>query len=212
MDSNPKIARAHYNLGNVLLQENRVDEAIENYEKELQLQSNFAEGHNNLASALLRKGKLDEAQIHLRTAVALNPNNPETHNNLGIALSQKGEMREAIAEWNKTLAIQPDNLEAQCNLSWIYATFPDDSIRNGPRALELAQKALLLSDSKSAKIWRLAAAAYAETGQFAPAIKSAENALALAQAAGNSALVQTLQANIKQFRESKPLRDVGASR
>src|SRR5262249_3569368 len=191
LELNPQLARAHFNLGNVLLQLGEIDQALENYEMELRLQPNFPEGHNNLANALFRKGNLDAAFLHLETALRLNPNYPEAHNNLGIALSQKGQMREAIAEWNKTLATQPDNLEAQCNLAWVYATFPDSSVRNGPKALELAERALQLSGGKNAKIWRLFAAAHAEVGQFNEAIKAAESARALAEADGNAKLAQT---------------------
>ena len=118
-------------------------------------------------------------------------------------------MREAVVEWNKTLAIQPDHLDAQCNLAWIFATFPDSSIRNGSKAVELAQHALQLSDGRNARIWRLVAAAYAEAGQFGDAVQAAQNGLALAQAAGDSTLAQTLEMNIKLFQENTPLRDVG---
>ena len=211
LEWNPKITRAHYNLANVLLQKGEVDEAIENYEAELKIQSTFAEGHNNLASALFRKGKLEEAQAHLRSALELNPSYAEARNNFAIALSQKGQMREAISQWEKALKIQPDNLEAEFNLAWVYATFPDASIRNGSRALELAQRALQLSDGKNARIWRLAAAAYAEAGEFPLAIKAAENALALAQAAGDPALIQILESNIQLLRQNAPLRDVAST-
>jgi Flp pilus assembly protein TadD len=211
LQSNPKLLRAHYNLANIWLQKGDIDQAIINYQQELQIQPQFAEGHNNLASALFRKGRLDEAQEHLRAALELNPNNPDAHNNLGIAFSQRGDMPQAIAQWNKTLEIQPDNLEAQCNLAWIFATFPDPSIRNGAKAVVLAERALQLSDRKSARIWRLAAAAYAEAGEFADAIKAAQNGLALAQAGNDAALAQTLQANIQQFENNRPLRDMGGA-
>ena len=121
-------------------------------------------------------------------------------------------MREAIAQWNKTLEIQPDNVEAQCNLVWVFATFPDRSICNGSKAVELAKRALELSDGINPRIWRLAAAAYAENGQFPEAIKAAENALALAEAQGNSTLVRTLEMNIALFRENSPLRDTSQAK
>ena len=114
-------------------------------------------------------------------------------------------------EWNATLAIQPDNLDAQCNLAWVFAAFPDSSIRDGSKALELAQRALKLSDGKNAKIWRLVAAADAELGRFSDAIKAAQNAMALAEAAGNSRLVQTLQLNIAAFEANSPLRDTSSA-
>ena len=208
----PTLPRLRYNLANVLLQKGEVDEAIANYETELRIQPNFPEGHNNLANALFRKGEPDAAFLHLKAALELNPNYPEAHNNLGIALSQKGEMREAIAQWNKTLKIQPDNVDAQCNLVWVFATFPDPSIRNGSKAVELAKRALELSGGTNARIWRLAAVAYAEDGRFPEAIKAGENALGLAEAQGNSTLVRTLKMNIALFRDNSPLRDTSQAK
>ena len=204
---NPKLARARYNLGNVFLQKGNLEAAIGNYEDELRLQPQFAEGHNNLANALFKKGQIDQGLAHLKIALELNRNYPEAHNNLGIALSQMGRMPEAIAEWKKVLQLQPDNLEANCNLAWIFATFPDASLRSGSRAVECAEKAVKLSNGKNARIWRLAAAAYAESGRFPEAIKAAQNGIALAEAEGNSALVQTLQANLRLFEQGSPLRD-----
>lgn len=207
----PKLPRVHYNMANILLRRGEVDDAITNYEAELRIQPNLPELHNNLANALFQKRQPNAALDHLKTALELNPNYAEACNNLAIALSQMGQMREAIAQWNKTLAIQPDNLDAQCNLAWVFATFPDASIRDGSRSLELAQRALKLSDGKNAKIWRLVAAADAELGRFTDAIKATQNAIALAEAADDSRLVQTLKMNIAAFEANSPLRDVSSA-
>src|SRR5438105_7622826 len=116
-------------------------------------------------------------------------------------------MLEAIAQWNKTLQIEPDNLDAHCNLAWVLATFPDPAIRDGAKALQFAKQAVELSQGKRARIWRLEAAGYAETGRFPEAIEAAQNALRLAQAEGNSNLVRTLEMNIALFERHLPLRD-----
>jgi len=207
----PMLPRLHYNLGNVFLEKGEVDEAIKQFETEIRIQPNFPEARNNLANALFRKGQPREGQAHLEIALKLNPNFPEAHNNLGIALSQTGQMREAVAQWNNTLEIQSDNVEAHCNLAWVLATSPDDSIRNSLKAVQHAERALQLSDGKNARIWRLAAAAYAEAGRFDDAVKAAQNGLALAEAENNSALARTLHANIDLFEARQPLRDVSST-
>jgi protein O-mannosyl-transferase len=207
MESDPKLYLLHYNLANVYLQKEELDKAIVEYEKELDSNATFAEARNNLGNALLRKGKLDEAVAHFKTALKLNPNYAEAHNNYGIALSQLGDMPPAIDQWNKTLEIEPTNLNALCNLAWVYATFPDAPIRNGSKALELAKRALELSGHRNARIWRLAAAAYAETGQFPEAIDAARNGLELAKAEGDDRLTRSLEMNIALFQKDSPLRD-----
>ena len=207
VELNPKLPRAHFNLANALSQRGQFSEAVSEYKTELENYPSFAEGHNNLANVLLRTGKSQEALEHLQTALHLNPNYPEARNNLAIALSQKGQLSEAVAEWNKTLAIDPNNLEAQCNLGWVLSTSSDSSIRDGARAIELTQRALRLSGGRNARIWRLAAAAYAEAGQFEDAIKAAQTGITAAENERNGVLVQTLQANIKLFEQRLPLRD-----
>ena len=48
------------------------------------------------------------------------------------------------------------------------ATSPDAKLRNGRRAIELATRACELTKYKAAYILSTLAAAYAETGDFAP--------------------------------------------
>jgi len=79
------------------------------------------------------------------------------------------------------------------------------------RSVQHAERALQLSERKNARIWRLAAAAYAEAGRFEDAIKAAQNGLALAENENNPDLVRTLQANIELFQARQPLRDVSSS-
>ncbi len=197
----------HYNSANALAAGGNITEAIAEYEKQLEVNPNFTEAHNNLALLLLRTGRLREAEDHLLKALQIKPKYPEAHNNLAIVFSQSGRMEEAIAQWEKTLSIDADNLDAHCNLAWVLATSPADSIRNGPAALEHAQRALTLSARSNPRIWRLVALAQAELGHFDAASEAAERALRLAQDQNNAALVQTLQSNITSFRSGMPVRD-----
>jgi len=171
------------------------------------LDPSFAEAHNNLASVLLHEGRFEEANQQLQDALRLKPNYAEAHNNLAVVLAQKGEVEAAVRQWEQTLSIDRDNLDAHSNLAWVLATSPDSSIRNGPAALEHAERALSLSGGSNARIWRLVAAANAELGRFDAAIRAAERALQLAQRDNNAVLVQTLDSNILSFRNSAPLRD-----
>jgi cytochrome c-type biogenesis protein CcmH/NrfG len=59
------------------------------------------------------------------------------------------------------------------------------------------------------RIWRLLAAAYAENGRFPDAVDAARTGLRFAAAAGDSALVHTLEMNIALFQANSPLRDIG---
>src|SRR5207247_6766502 len=114
------------------------------------------------------------------------PRNGEARNSLGTALIQQGRMREAIQQWQDALAIESENGNAASNLAWVFATCPDDSIRDGRRAVELAEKALRISGGKIPMIFRVLAAAYAEDRRFSQAIESAQRGADLATSQGNS--------------------------
>jgi Flp pilus assembly protein TadD len=158
----------------------------------------------NLSSALLREGQWDEAVASSEKALEIQPANSDAHNNLAVAMAKKGRTREAIFHWQKALEIQPDKVGSQVSLARVLATSPDDSIRDGVRAVNLAEQALKLSGGRSPAILQTLAAAYAETGQFARAVETARRALELTTAQGNTPLAEALQKEIALYQAGSP--------
>ena len=145
--------------------------------------------------------------VHYRKFLEIEPENVEARNTLGTALIQQGRLREAIDQWQEALAIQPENGNAASNLAWVFATCPEDSIRDGTRAVELAEKALRISGGKIPMIYKVLAAAYAESGRFADAIETAQRGAELATSQGNPALAAELESNVALYQSGRPLRD-----
>jgi tetratricopeptide (TPR) repeat protein len=114
---NPGCWMAHNNLGIVLSQKGKIDEAIAHYEKTLEMSPDFADADYNLGNALLQKGETDAAIVHCQRAVTIQPNDPEAQIALGNALLQKGLMDESIVHYQKALAIRPYYVTAHYNLS-----------------------------------------------------------------------------------------------
>src|SRR5262249_53403914 len=195
------------NLGIIFLDKGQLDDAISNLQAAIDLRPENAPAHDNLAKALLKKGQVAEAMIHYRKFLELEPANVEARNTLGTVLIQQGHIREAIGQWQEALAIQPENGNAASNLAWVFATCPEDSIRDGTRAGELAEKAFRISGSKIPMIYRVLAAAYAESGRFPDAIRTAQHGAELATAQGNAPLAAELDSNIALYQSSRPLRD-----
>ena len=77
MEIQPDLAEAHNNLGWVLLQTGRVDEAIAQFQTTLKLQPDLAPAHESLAKALLQQRRASEAVAHYQTALKLEPNDPQ---------------------------------------------------------------------------------------------------------------------------------------
>lgn len=67
-EGDPKHYRALTNLGNVLLEAGRTDEAIELYERAVRLNEGFANAHHNLGVAYRRKGQVSKSVAAIRKA------------------------------------------------------------------------------------------------------------------------------------------------
>jgi cytochrome c-type biogenesis protein CcmH/NrfG len=198
---------AENNLGIVYLRQGNVDQAIALLQAAVDLRPDNSPAHENLAKALLQKGKISDALIHYRKLLELQPDNIEVHNIVGTVLVQQGHPMEAIDEWQKVLTIQPDNGNAMSNLAWVLATSPDDSLRDGTKAVQLASEALRISGRRIPVLFRTLAAAYAEAGDFSKAIQTAQEGVQLANSQGNSGLATELQGNIALYQTQRPLRD-----
>ena len=195
------------NLGIIFLEKGQLDDAISKLQAAIDLRPENAPAHDNLAKALLKKGQVAEAMVHYRKFLEIEPENVEARNTLGTALIQQGLVKEAIDQWQDALALQPDNGNAASNLAWVFATCPEDSIRDGARAVELGEKALRISGGKIPTIYKVLAAAYAENGRFADAVETAQRGAELATSQGNPPLAVELESNIALYQSGRPLRD-----
>jgi tetratricopeptide (TPR) repeat protein len=202
----PGLAENHANMGNALSQKGQIGEAITEYEKALAIEPALAEVHFNLGNALRQGERIVDTIAHYREALELKPDYAEAHSNLGYALFQLRQLPEAIDHWQKAVELQPNNAGALNNLAWVLATCPIDQLRDGGKAVALAQRASQL-DSGNPVILRTLAAAYAEAGRFTEAVKAAQSALPLAVAQGNSRLSSDLEAQIKLHEAGLPFRD-----
>jgi len=195
------------NLGIIFLDRGQLDDAIPKLKAAIDLRPENAPAHDNLAKALLRKGQVAEAMVHYRKFLELQPASVEARNTLGTALIQQGHIREAIDQWQEALAIEPENGNAASNLAWVFATSPEDTIRDGTRATELGELALRISGGKIPMIYKVLAAAYAENGRFSDAIETAQRGAELATSQGNPGLAAELQSNSALYQAGRPLRD-----
>ena len=92
------------------------------------------------------------------------------------------------------------------NTAWLLATDQNASVRNGAEAVELAGRAVRLSNGREPAILGTLAAAYAETGRFPEAVQTARKALELAVQQNNRPLTDVLPARIALYEAGKPFR------
>ncbi|MBI3939494.1 MAG: tetratricopeptide repeat protein [Acidobacteria bacterium] len=112
---------AYNNLGYLLAQEGRLDEAIAQYSEALKIRPRYVHAHNNIGAALAAKGRVDEAMEHYAAALQIRPGQTEAHVNVGIELASRGNVNEAIAQFALALRFDPNDAKAHYNLGLVLA-------------------------------------------------------------------------------------------
>ncbi len=121
----------------------------------------------------------------------------------GDAYLNVGKQAEAVADYEKALKLQPKEQGILNNFAWVLATSPDDKLRNGKRAIELATLACEVTEYKLPHILSTLAAAYAETGDFETAIKWSTKAVEI----GDKEHDESLKKELESYKAKKPWRE-----
>jgi protein O-mannosyl-transferase len=116
LEKNPDCWMAHNNLGLILADMGREQDAVEHYRKSISLNPGNAEAYNNLGLMLSNEGRLPEAIEEYGKALHYKHDFAEAHNNLGGALLKAGRVSDAIQQCERALALKPAYPEALNNL------------------------------------------------------------------------------------------------
>jgi protein O-mannosyl-transferase len=203
----PAYVKAGNNLGKALLRKGDFDGALACFTKDAGLKKDPLTTWHNLGNDFLHKNNLVEAIACYRQAIKIAPRSADVWAGLGLAFFQNEQIKEAIDSWQQALETKPDQPNVQNNLAWLLATTPDSSLRNGARAVALAEQAKLLTAGDNPMVLHTLAAAYAETGRYSAATAMARRALELAVAQKNDDLTNKLPKEIKLYELDTPLRD-----
>jgi len=130
---------AHYNLGLALADCGQIDEAIDQYQKALEIKPDYVEAHTNLGNAFAGRGEVKAAIGEYLKALKIKPDCVPAYTSLGNALADSGEVDAAMAQYHKALDIEPDCADAHNSLGLALAGLGqvDEAIACFRRALEI---------------------------------------------------------------------------
>jgi tetratricopeptide (TPR) repeat protein len=155
---------AHGELGRLLEARGAGAAALAEYQAAVELAPESVETQAALASALGRTGRFAEAAEHYAAVVRLAPKRVDGHFGRAMALMLAGLDTEASAALEKALEIHPQNVAVAHALARLLATSPDAGVRDGDRALGMAEA--VFNADRTLEHGETLAMALAEVGRF----------------------------------------------
>ena len=198
----------------IFAEQKQWDEAVQWLESCLNKHPDSREINLVLIGVLADKKSFGAAKERIQSLLAKEPDDLRLlrlDSQISISL---GRHHDAIKVLTKVTEIDPNDYTSINNLSWLLSTSPIDSVRNGRRALELAEKASELSRYKEAFVLSTLAAAHAELGNFDKAREWSQKSIDLAKKEKNKTedaqkeLLDNLQKELDSFNKDMPYREL----
>jgi tetratricopeptide (TPR) repeat protein len=205
--NNPDSPFVLYGLIRAVVHLDRDDEVIELLRRGIELEPDSVYYHLLLGQKLKARGEIAEAERMLREALDLDPCSVKAR----LLLA---ELMRAAARYEDQLEVLEAGGES-CRervvvsnaLAYALATSPRESLRDGPRAVRLAQAAVAESEGQHPDYIDTLASAYAETGAFDRAV--AEQRRAIAMLEGHDVpegVMEAFQRHLATFEAGQPVR------
>jgi tetratricopeptide (TPR) repeat protein len=201
----PGYAVAYRNRAKLHVERKEYDQALADLDQAVQHQPREARTHNDRGWARFKRELYAEALEDLNEAIRLDPDYSLPHQNRAKLWAQKKEYVKAQADFEMAVRLERDSAVPLNAYAWFLATCREAKCRDGKKAIALARHACELSKWKTGSYIDTLAAAYAESGDFAQALRYEKQALAIAayaEAEGAAA-----RARLKLYEVGKPFRE-----
>jgi tetratricopeptide (TPR) repeat protein len=209
-EKRPEIPDIAFLKMDLAIQEKRVGDAIAELERLVQLNPENRLLLMQLASMYQMDDRPRKALRIADRLINAEPTDWQALRLRGDVLLALGRHADAINDYEEAVKNIPEDEEDLSgvlnNLSWVLSTSPEDSVRNGDRALEAGLKACELTEYKKSHILSTLAAAYAELGQFDKAIEWSSKAVELG-AKEEAEQLDQLKEELKNYQDKKPWRE-----
>jgi Flp pilus assembly protein TadD len=152
-----------------------------------------------LGKVLVARNEPEAAQVAFETAVERKAPRPDrVHVALAKLALQRGDDAEAAEQYYAALQLNSKSRAIANDLAWLLATSSDPTVRNAEVAVAAAEQ-LAKVDEKPHHLDTLAAA-YAASGRFDDAVRTAARAAELAEQGDDSAELAGIRRNLDRYR------------
>ncbi|MFH2063793.1 MAG: tetratricopeptide repeat protein [Pseudomonadota bacterium] len=107
---------AHNNMGNILMENGKLDQAVDHFLKAIQINPSYKEAQINLANTWIHQGKIQKALNQYRKLLKKYPGDALLSNNMGAAFLHSGDLKQAIYYFATAIQQKKNYAEAYNNL------------------------------------------------------------------------------------------------
>jgi tetratricopeptide (TPR) repeat protein len=198
---------AHYNLAILLDKEDKHEQAIVHLQAVLRLDPNDHSARFLLAGELMKSGRLEAALAEFSRVALADPDNEEALLEQVKLLQRMRQYKEALESLEKGHARNPQKGQTIVMLAYLLAASPRYDLRDGARALHLAQ--LVFKQTGSLQHGALVAMALAELARCGEAAEWQRKLIAVAEQEHKTDLLAKLRTDLKQYEKGQPCRPEG---
>jgi tetratricopeptide (TPR) repeat protein len=200
----PGKANAHYNLAVILAGQNKHEQAITHLRSALSVEPNDTNARFLLAQQLNKSGNTDEALTEYSRVVQSNPGNESALLEHVKLLYRKAEFKQALDALEKSRTQYPQRGQTVVLLAYLLAASPQTDLRDGARALDLAQR--VYAASSTPQHGALVALALAELGRCSEAADWQRRMIAAAENDKNTHLSVKLRTGLRWYENAQSCR------
>lgn len=201
----PRNALAHYHLGRLYGDLNQFDRSAVHLRNAADAMPDDAATWSSLGLALVRIEQYEQARSAFKRVLEIDPHYSGARTELSALAQRRGDWAQAKKLLEQGLELDPNNPEAINNLAWLLATAPDESIRDGEKALQLAGKLKDAFGENNPAVLDTVAAAYAANQRFDDAIRTCQKAVDIAEDA-DSDLAKEIRERLELYTSHQPYR------
>jgi len=127
---------------------NQPEEALESFNRAIDIDPTKADGYLGRANALNTLKRFEEALLDYNKALEIDPTLANAYVNRGSAYSHRGQYEKAIADYEKGLELDPEIDDAPGFLKRIFSNEPN-TVKGIRRHLDFLKQKVQTSDSRS---------------------------------------------------------------
>lgn len=206
----PEDAAVQFFYGQALAKNGRGKEAFPPLERAAELAPTNPRVHYLLGLLQLEVNQNRvAARQRLEQAITVDPPFVDGYMSLFVLLYQDRDWTQLEKLLRTGVRHAPDSPDLNNALAYFLATCPEDVYRNGPEAVRLATKACDATQRNNAEFLDSLAAAYAEAGDMAKAVETAQLAISVAERTGQTGRIADFRKRLESYQAGRPYREQG---